>query len=73
MCVKGLGHMRGFLSDVSAVKEYGHVAAVCKGVGRCGRCWKDSCHVEEFKGEEEQAKCLHFKGNHHTGSARELI
>ena len=42
-------------------QQYGHVAAVCRGSKRCGRCGKESCK-EECKEREEPAKCLHCGG-----------
>ena len=49
--------------------QYGHVAAVCRGNKRCGRCAKESCQ-EECKERNEPAKCLHCGGEHYVGSSQ---
>ena len=48
-------------------QQYGHVAAVCRGNRRCGRCGKENCKEECM---EEPAKCLHCGGEHHAGSSQ---
>ena len=52
-------------------QEYGHVAAVCRGDIKCGRCGKrqDQCNG---KCEEENVpvKCSNCAGNHYSGSAQ---
>ena len=47
-------------------QEYGHVAAVCRGEKRCGRCGEGECGKEC----EKQVKCLHCEGKHYAGSAQ---
>lgn len=51
-------------------QEFGHVAALCIGVRRCGRCGKNNCYDKECNVEKVQAICLHCKRNHHTGFAQ---
>lgn len=58
-------HLRYF-----CCQKYGHVAAVCRGVRRRGRCGKDNSFREECKDTEEQTKCVHCEGNHHAWSAK---
>ena len=50
-------------------QEYGHVAAVCVGSRRCGRCGKDNCE-ETCKEQEERARCLHCGGEHYAGATQ---
>lgn len=49
-------------------QQYGHVAAVCRGMKTCGRCGREGCKTE-CEGKED-AKCIHCKGEHYTGSAQ---
>ena len=49
-------------------QQYGHVAAVCRGIKTCGRCGKEGCKGE-CEGKEE-VKCIHCEGQHYAGSAQ---
>ncbi|KAK7877096.1 hypothetical protein WMY93_032176 [Mugilogobius chulae] len=46
-------------------QEYGHVAAVCKGRRKCGRCGGTECEFEECVSDP---KCVHCSGTHRTGA-----
>ena len=50
-------------------QAYGHAAAVCRGVRKCGRCGEERCN-EECKTERSEPTCIHCKGAHYAGSAQ---
>ena len=50
-------------------QEYGHVAAVCRGERKCGRCGKGDCRKRQCEEQQVQAKCYNCDGNHHAGAA----
>ena len=47
-------------------QEYGHAAAVCRGVKKCGRCGVVGC--DSSCEQEKEPECIHCKGKHHTGA-----
>ena len=49
-------------------QEYGHAAAVCRGVRKCGRCGETNCE-ETCEAQEKEPVCVHCKGSHHAGAA----
>lgn len=59
--------LRGF-----CCQEYGHVAAVWRGVRRCGRCGQGQRRSlwGECEEDEEEAKCFHCEGSQNAGSAK---
>ena len=51
-------------------QEYGHVAAVCRGERKCGRCGSKECKKRQCEEQLVQAKCSNCAGNHHAGAAQ---
>ena len=51
-------------------QEYGHVAAVCRGERKCGRCGSKDCKKRQCEEQKVQAKCSNCDGNHHAGAAQ---
>ena len=49
-------------------QEYGHAAAVCRGVRKCGKCGETNCE-ENCDAQEKEPVCVHCKGNHYAGAA----
>ena len=52
-------------------QQYGHVAAVCRGDKKCGRCGKGQEECDDKCEENEiPVKCPNCNENHHAGSAK---